>query len=266
MTTATLIQAGWQPIATAPKDNKHPLLLARFNDDGSLQCWDHGGLWQQEQESWEMPQVYYYWASAEGIEEPSHWMYEPDWFANLSVPAPPQTPKAVPELSMTLMQTTRNKLHSLHQRYEDAELRPEIEDLANQLDSVLDRRTSSAQDMVAVPVDLLGAACGAIAKACNAPKVLEQLRRYTTGDLLYSSRVAVSDATINRLMDADRLQALFDLAGHWQDGSDAPVTLYRDDATRTAIVKVGAGPRSKLYYKERGGFRDAIDAAHGGDW
>jgi hypothetical protein len=64
----------WQPIETAPKDNKRPLWLARFNDDGTMQSFDYNGSWESESESWEMPQVYYYWASESGnVEEPSHW-------------------------------------------------------------------------------------------------------------------------------------------------------------------------------------------------
>jgi hypothetical protein len=66
----------WRPIETAPKDNKVPLYLARFNDSGELTELDFDGIWQSESESWEMPQVYYYWASANGIEEPTHWAYQ----------------------------------------------------------------------------------------------------------------------------------------------------------------------------------------------
>ena len=74
----------WQPIETAPKDNKRPLWLARFNDDGTMQSFDYNGSWESESESWEMPQVYYYWASESGnVEEPSHWAYQPEWFCAL---------------------------------------------------------------------------------------------------------------------------------------------------------------------------------------
>ena len=41
----------------------------------------------------------------------------------------------------------------------------------------------SDNDTVPVPRSLLGAACAAISRKQDAPKVLEQLRRYTTGDL-----------------------------------------------------------------------------------
>ena len=71
----------WQPIETAPKDNKRPLWLARFNDDGTMQSFDYNGSWERESESWEMPGVYYFWASENGnVEEPSHWAYQPEEF------------------------------------------------------------------------------------------------------------------------------------------------------------------------------------------
>jgi hypothetical protein len=76
---------GWLPIETAPKNNKVPLLLARFNDDGTMQSFDYDGIWESDQESWEIPEVYWYWASANGnVEEPSHWMYQPEWFDKVS--------------------------------------------------------------------------------------------------------------------------------------------------------------------------------------
>ena len=74
----------WQPIETAPKDNKRPLWLARFNDDGTMQSFDYNGSWERESESWEMPGVYYFWASENGnVEEPSHWAYQPERFCAL---------------------------------------------------------------------------------------------------------------------------------------------------------------------------------------
>lgn len=80
----------WQPIETAPKDNRRPLWLARFNGD-TLQSFDYNGSWERECESWEMPEVYYFWASENGnVEEPTHWAYQPDEFYTLSgaQPAP----------------------------------------------------------------------------------------------------------------------------------------------------------------------------------
>ena len=85
---AASAKAQWQPIETAPKDNKIPLLLARFNDDGSLQSIDYNGIWESDRESWEIPERYWYWASAHGnVEEPSHWMYQPEWYAHLPAAA-----------------------------------------------------------------------------------------------------------------------------------------------------------------------------------
>lgn len=43
--------------------------------------------------------------------------------------------------------------------------------------------TQGADDLVLVPRDLIGAACSAIDKKRDAPKLLERLRRYTFGDL-----------------------------------------------------------------------------------
>ena len=89
----------WQPIETAPKDNKRPLWLARFNDDGTMQSFDYNGSWESESESWEMPEVYYYWASENGnVEEPSHWAYQPEGFCALPGAQPAQ--KAVAYLDL----------------------------------------------------------------------------------------------------------------------------------------------------------------------
>lgn len=67
----------WHPIETAPKDNKHPLYLAQFNlDTGELIELDWDAAWESESESWEIPEVYYIWRSANGrVEEPTHWAY-----------------------------------------------------------------------------------------------------------------------------------------------------------------------------------------------
>lgn len=73
----------WEPIATAPRDNKRPLYLARINENGELLEIDFDGGWEFWQESYEMPHVCGWdWCSANGIEEPTHWAFQ-------DVPLPP---------------------------------------------------------------------------------------------------------------------------------------------------------------------------------
>jgi len=74
----------WQPIDTAPKNNERLLYLAVIGSDGEIQQLDYDGIWQSDSESWELPEVYYYWASAEGIEEPTHWAYQDDLLPTLN--------------------------------------------------------------------------------------------------------------------------------------------------------------------------------------
>lgn len=70
------VPEGWQPIETSPKDNKRPLYLARFVD-GQLADLDFNGVWGEDCESWELQHIRYeYWASANGIEDPTHWAYQ----------------------------------------------------------------------------------------------------------------------------------------------------------------------------------------------
>lgn len=67
----------WLPIATAPKDNKRPLYLARFDEAGKLVEIDFDGVWEFWRESHELPDVCgYAWHSANGIEEPTHWAFQ----------------------------------------------------------------------------------------------------------------------------------------------------------------------------------------------
>ena len=56
-------------------------------------------------------------------------------------------------------------------------------DLGRQAAPALEAPAAKPGDMVAVPRDLIGAACGAISKKRDAPTLLAELRRYTTGDL-----------------------------------------------------------------------------------
>lgn len=82
----------WNPIDTAPTDNKRPLYLARFYE-GELVELDFDGSWEYWQESWEMAHINgYYWVSANGIEEPTHWAYQdgppPIGIAKVHIPPP----------------------------------------------------------------------------------------------------------------------------------------------------------------------------------
>ncbi len=66
----------WRPIADAPKDNRRPLYIAQFREDGVLEELDWDAIWETESESWEIPQVYYVWKSANGrVEEPTHFAF-----------------------------------------------------------------------------------------------------------------------------------------------------------------------------------------------
>lgn len=75
--------SNWIPIEQAPKDNKRPLYLAQFASNGRLVELDWDATWEAESESWEMPQIYYIWRTANGrVEEPTH-------FAYMDEPLPP---------------------------------------------------------------------------------------------------------------------------------------------------------------------------------
>lgn len=66
----------WNPIGTAPTDNKRRLYLARMVNGRLLEL-DFDGTYEYWQESHEMPDVYgWHWCSANGIEEPTHWAYQ----------------------------------------------------------------------------------------------------------------------------------------------------------------------------------------------
>lgn len=59
---------------------------------------------------------------------------------------------------------------------------------------------------------------------------------------------------------AKNWETLLDLVGTYQDGSDQPVTLAWDDATRTAFITVEhMGKRKTRYYVEGSGFEAAIN-------
>ena len=78
--------SNWQPISTAPTDNKRALYLARIDQDGQLLELDFNGAWERWVESWEMSHINGWdWVSANGIDEPTHWAYQDE-------PLPTQTP------------------------------------------------------------------------------------------------------------------------------------------------------------------------------
>lgn len=77
----------FQPILTAPKDNKRLLYLARFSEAGDLVELDFDGIWHSESESHEIPQVHHFWASASGIEEPTHWAYQDEPLPQIGIRA-----------------------------------------------------------------------------------------------------------------------------------------------------------------------------------
>ncbi len=98
----------WHPIETAPKDNKRPLYLAQFNTEtGDLIDLDWDASWEPESESWEIPQVYYIWRSANGrVEEPTHWAYQ-----DLQQPAAPSGDAASAEPAVWVAADTLNSPH-----------------------------------------------------------------------------------------------------------------------------------------------------------
>jgi hypothetical protein len=71
----------WQPIETAPRNGELRIIIAEIIN-GVIVDLDFDAVFEQEQESWEMPQPYWVWTSAFGrIENPTHW---------IPLPKPPQ--------------------------------------------------------------------------------------------------------------------------------------------------------------------------------
>lgn len=82
----------WQPIETAPRDGGETGILIAEIVNGEVVALDYDAIWASDYESWEMPQVYWYWASANGsVEEPTHWS---------PMPAMPK-PKAAEEVKQS---------------------------------------------------------------------------------------------------------------------------------------------------------------------
>lgn len=66
----------WQPIETAPKDGKHNLILARLYHDGTVVEMDFEGSWGSYRDG-PNDDFCWGWVSFGGIEEPTHWIYQP---------------------------------------------------------------------------------------------------------------------------------------------------------------------------------------------
>ena len=70
-----MIEHTWQPIETAPRDGN--IIIATIRD-GEVVAMDYDAMYELEQESWEIPQPYWIWKSANGsVEEPTHWIPMP---------------------------------------------------------------------------------------------------------------------------------------------------------------------------------------------
>jgi hypothetical protein len=68
----------WRPIESAYKNGEHRIIIAAIHN-GEIQEIDFDAVLEQEQESWELPQTYWVWKSANGrVEEPTHWMPLPN--------------------------------------------------------------------------------------------------------------------------------------------------------------------------------------------
>jgi hypothetical protein len=67
----------WQPIDAAPKDNKRPLLMARFVN-GELCAVDFNGRWEFFDDGGEDHHIQsgYAWTTEQDIGEPTHWAYQ----------------------------------------------------------------------------------------------------------------------------------------------------------------------------------------------
>ena len=77
----------WQLIDDeTPVDNKRMLYLAKFDEDGSLRQIDFDGIWEHESGTWEVRENYWYWASANDIEEPTHWAYQDEVLPAIAQP------------------------------------------------------------------------------------------------------------------------------------------------------------------------------------
>lgn len=68
----------WQPIDTAPKSGEKRIIIATIRD-GDVVDIDFDATYEEDYESWEIPQPYWFWKSAHGrLEEPTHWIPMPE--------------------------------------------------------------------------------------------------------------------------------------------------------------------------------------------
>lgn len=69
-----------------------------------------------------------------------------------------------------------------------------------------------------------------------------------------------------KYFDTQLLAGLLELGGHWQNGSNTPIMLFQDDATRSYHLCVGDDGFGKpRQYNSDFGFRDVIEEAIEGD-
>jgi hypothetical protein len=88
----------WQPIESAPKDNKRPLYLAKFNEIGKLIDLDFDGGWEYWESYGGLRHVNgWTWVSANGLEEPTHWAYQDSDAPPATAPSPPYLTPPEPE-------------------------------------------------------------------------------------------------------------------------------------------------------------------------
>lgn len=97
-------------------------------------------------------------------------------------------------------------------------------------------------DMVSIPRGLIGAACSAIDKKRDAPKVLAELRRYTTGDLASAPEAdeRAAGTPINPHAGYP------DLAEAWQKGFNDERPVLRSASIYFEVYKEGQAARAAL--------------------
>ncbi len=76
--TSVLSYGAWNPIDSAPKNDKVCLYLARFDANGYLREVDCNATWEywSDHEDGQVVNEGYDWRSSKGIEAPTHWAYQ----------------------------------------------------------------------------------------------------------------------------------------------------------------------------------------------